>query len=141
MSSVTRNRASAVGVARMAEQQQRARTDEERHYYALNAKAWRLLAPFYDPIVFPLKRLRRVVARLAGVGPGSRVLDVATGTGAQALAFAETGAEVVGIDLSEFMLRIACRKAHGRNVSIERDSPQGPKHEWCLEPRCGGGVP
>jgi hypothetical protein len=30
----------------MAEQQQRARTDEERHYYALNAKAWRILAPF-----------------------------------------------------------------------------------------------
>jgi ubiquinone/menaquinone biosynthesis C-methylase UbiE len=105
-------------VARMAEQQQRARTDEERHYYALNAKAWRLLAPFYDTIVFPLKRLRRDVAKLAGVGPGSRVLDVATGTGAQALAFAETGAEVVGIDLSESMLRIARRKAHSRNVTF-----------------------
>ena len=101
----------------MAEQQ-RARTDEERHYYALNAKAWRILAPFYDTIVFPLKRLRRDVAKLAGVGPGSRVLDVATGTGAQVLAFAETGAEVVGIDLSESMLRIARRKARGRNVTF-----------------------
>jgi ubiquinone/menaquinone biosynthesis C-methylase UbiE len=100
----------------MAEQQ-RARTEEERHYYALNAKAWRLLAPFYDTIVFPLRRLRRDVAKLAGVGPSSRVLDVATGTGAQALAFAETGAEVVGIDLSESMLRVARRKAHGRNVA------------------------
>ncbi len=102
----------------MAEQQQRARTEEERHYYALNAKAWRILAPFYDAIVFPLKRLRRQVAKLAGVGPGSRVLDVATGTGAQALAFTETGAEVVGVDLSESMLRIARRKARGRNVTF-----------------------
>lgn len=91
-------------------------TDEERHYYALNAKAWRVLAPFYDAIVFPLKRLRRDVAKLAGVGPGSHVLDVATGTGAQALAFAETGADVVGIDLSESMLRIARRKV--RNVTF-----------------------
>lgn len=103
----------------MAEQQQqRTRTDEERHYYALNAKAWRFLAPFYDTIVFPLKRLRRRVAKRAGVGPGSRVLDVATGTGAQALAFAETGAEVVGIDLSKSMLRIARRKAPSRRVTF-----------------------
>ena len=102
----------------MAEERQRARTDEERHYYALNAKAWRILAPFYDTIVFPLKRLRRDVAELSGVGPASRVLDVATGTGAQAVAFAETGAEVVGIDLSESMLRIARRKSGGRNVTL-----------------------
>ena len=102
----------------MVEQQQRAQTDEERHYYALNAKAWRILAPFYDTIVFPLKRLRRDVAKLASVGPGSRVLDVATGTGAQALAFAETGAEVVGIDLSQSMLRIARRKARDRRVTF-----------------------
>jgi demethylmenaquinone methyltransferase/2-methoxy-6-polyprenyl-1,4-benzoquinol methylase len=100
------------------EQLKRARTDEERRYYALNARAWPIVAPFYDVIVLPLKRLRRDVARLAGVGPGSRVLDVATGTGAQALAFAETGAEVVGIDLSESMLGIARRKARGRDVTF-----------------------
>ena len=99
-------------------QQQRGRTEEERHYYALNAKAWRILAPFYDAIVFPLKQLRRDVAKVAGVGPGSCVLDVATGTGAQALAFADAGAEVVGIDLSESMLRIARRNARDRHVTF-----------------------
>ena len=102
----------------MAEQQPCARTDEERHYYALNAKVWRILAPFYDTIVLPLKRLRQDVAKLAGVGPGSRVLDVATGTGAQALAFAENEAEVVGVDISEPMLRIARRKACVRDVTF-----------------------
>jgi demethylmenaquinone methyltransferase/2-methoxy-6-polyprenyl-1,4-benzoquinol methylase len=39
--------------------------------------------------------------------PRSRVLDVATGTGEQAFAFAQRGHEVVGIDLSEDMLRVA----------------------------------
>jgi pyruvate-formate lyase-activating enzyme len=53
----------------------RARTEEERHYYALMEKAWRILAPFYDAIVYLLKRLRRDVAAQAGVGPGSYVLD------------------------------------------------------------------
>lgn len=96
-----------------------ARTDEERHYYALNAKAWRLLAPFYDAIVFPVRRMRHRVARLAEVNPGMRVLDVATGTGKQAFAFADAGADVVGIDLSESMLRIARRKAGARRITFQ----------------------
>lgn len=96
----------------------RARTEEERHYYALMEKAWHILAPFYDAIVFPLKRLRRDVAAQADVGPGSYVLDVATGTGAQAIAFAKAGAEVVGIDLSDSMLRIARRKARGLRATF-----------------------
>lgn len=94
------------------------RTDEERHYYAFQDKAWRILAPVYDGIVLPVRKLRRVVAKAAGVGTGSRVLDVATGTGAQALAFADAGAEVVGIDISESMLRVARRHAGNRRVTF-----------------------
>jgi demethylmenaquinone methyltransferase/2-methoxy-6-polyprenyl-1,4-benzoquinol methylase len=41
---------------------------------------------------------------LAEVGPGSRALDVATGTGDLAIALAARGAEVVGSDFSEGML-------------------------------------
>jgi demethylmenaquinone methyltransferase/2-methoxy-6-polyprenyl-1,4-benzoquinol methylase len=48
---------------------------------------------------------------LAAVGPGSRALDVATGTGDLAIALADRGAEVVGTDFSEQMLAIARRKA------------------------------
>jgi demethylmenaquinone methyltransferase/2-methoxy-6-polyprenyl-1,4-benzoquinol methylase len=61
-------------------------------------------------VTFPIGKLRREVVVVAGVDARSRVLDVATGTGAQARAFAEQGAEVVGIDLSDAMLRIARRK-------------------------------
>ena len=57
---------------------------------------------------------RRRAVELAQVGPGSRVLDVATGTGDLAFALAEAigpGGHVVGADFSEQMLRIARDKA------------------------------
>ena len=48
---------------------------------------------------------------LAGVGPGDRALDVATGTGDLAIALRRRGAEVVGVDFSEAMLELARQKA------------------------------
>lgn len=90
--------------------ERRGPTKEERDYYSLSARVYAKFAPFYDLAVFGLRRLRREVASLAEVGAGSKVLDVATGTGEAALAFAETGAEVVGVDLSDAMLRVARRK-------------------------------
>lgn len=48
---------------------------------------------------------------LARVGPGSRVLDVATGTGDLAVALAARGADVTGMDFSPGMLELARRKA------------------------------
>lgn len=56
-------------------------------------------------------RWRARAVELARVGPGSRALDVATGTGDLALALAGRGAEVVGMDFSEEMLVLARRKA------------------------------
>ena len=56
---------------------------------------------------------RRRGVRLAQVGPGQRVLDLCCGTGDMALEFvkAEPGlTEVVGLDFSEEMLRVARRK-------------------------------
>jgi demethylmenaquinone methyltransferase / 2-methoxy-6-polyprenyl-1,4-benzoquinol methylase len=57
---------------------------------------------------------RRRAADLAAVGPGDRVLDVATGTGDLAVELAGRVApdgEVVGIDFSEQMLAVARAKA------------------------------
>jgi demethylmenaquinone methyltransferase/2-methoxy-6-polyprenyl-1,4-benzoquinol methylase len=56
-------------------------------------------------------RWRERAVDLSGAGPGSRVLDVATGTGDLALALRNRGAEVVGTDFSEEMLALARRKA------------------------------
>jgi demethylmenaquinone methyltransferase/2-methoxy-6-polyprenyl-1,4-benzoquinol methylase len=61
-------------------------------------------------------RWRERAADLSAVGPGDRVLDVATGTGDLAIELArrvgETG-EVVGMDFSEGMLELARAKAPG----------------------------
>jgi demethylmenaquinone methyltransferase/2-methoxy-6-polyprenyl-1,4-benzoquinol methylase len=59
------------------------------------------------------QRWRERTADLARVGPGSRALDVATGTGDLAIALADRGADVVGVDFAEKMLEIARRKAPG----------------------------
>src|SRR4051794_16226242 len=65
---------------------------------------------------------RRRAADLAAVGPGDRVLDVATGTGDLALELASRvtpGGEVVGSDFSEEMLARARVKAGAAPVRFE----------------------
>jgi demethylmenaquinone methyltransferase/2-methoxy-6-polyprenyl-1,4-benzoquinol methylase len=56
-------------------------------------------------------RWRRRAVDLAEIGPGSKVLDVATGTGDLAIEAASRGAEVIGSDFSEGMLERARVKA------------------------------
>jgi demethylmenaquinone methyltransferase/2-methoxy-6-polyprenyl-1,4-benzoquinol methylase len=58
-------------------------------------------------------RWRERAAELAGVGPGSTALDVATGTGDLAVALARRGAEVTGMDFAPAMLELARKKAPG----------------------------
>ncbi len=66
---------------------------------------------------------RRRAADVAAVGPGDRVLDVATGTGDLAIELqGRVGAsgEVVGLDFSDGMLELARQKAPG--ISFEQGS-------------------
>jgi demethylmenaquinone methyltransferase/2-methoxy-6-polyprenyl-1,4-benzoquinol methylase len=56
-------------------------------------------------------RWRSRAVDLAAVGAGSRVLDVATGTGDLAIELARRGVDVVGSDFSDEMLEVARRKA------------------------------
>src|SRR5258708_30473361 len=58
-------------------------------------------------------RWRERAVDLARVGPGSRALDVATGTGDLAIELSRRGADVVGSDFSEGMLAKARAKAPG----------------------------
>jgi demethylmenaquinone methyltransferase / 2-methoxy-6-polyprenyl-1,4-benzoquinol methylase len=59
-------------------------------------------------------RWRERAVDLARVGPGSRALDVATGTGDLAIALAARGADVVGSDFSEGMLE----RARGKSGAV-----------------------
>lgn len=112
-------------------------TEEERAYYSLNRRVYRLFAPFYDLVTLPARALRREVVRLSELPPASRILDVATGTGAQALAFAQAAKEVVGVDLSRAMLRVARRKNRFQNVSFqEADGARLPFEEGSFDAAC-----
>jgi len=92
------------------------------------------IASVYDPLNTAMTaglhhRWRERAADLARVRPGSRVLDVATGTGDLALELARRvspGGEVLGSDFSETMLSLARAKA-------ERVDPHGgvrPAFDW-----------
>lgn len=92
------------------------------------------IASVYDPLNTAMTaglhhRWRTRAADLACVGPGSRVLDVASGTGDLALELARRVApdgEVVGSDFSEAMLDIARAKAvrrFGAGALAERRAP------------------
>ena len=73
-------------------------------------------------------RWRQRAADLARVGPGSRVLDVATGTGDLALELAgrvSPGGEVLGCDFAEAMLARARAKAQAAPGTGVR-----PRFEW-----------
>jgi demethylmenaquinone methyltransferase/2-methoxy-6-polyprenyl-1,4-benzoquinol methylase len=79
---------------------------EEKEYYVLTKKVFDLLAPFYNIMTVPLVRVRHQVVAFANASKGSTVLDVATGTGQQAFAFAKHGYDVIGVELTESMIEI-----------------------------------
>lgn len=64
-------------------------------------------------------RWRRAMVAAVDPQPGQRVLDVATGTGMVALALAERGCQVVGLDQSEQMLSGA-REKLARRPDLEK---------------------
>jgi demethylmenaquinone methyltransferase/2-methoxy-6-polyprenyl-1,4-benzoquinol methylase len=91
------------------------------------------IAGVYDPLNTAMTaglhhRWRERAADLAAVGAGSRVLDVATGTGDMAIELARRvgpNGEVVGSDFSEGMLDRARAKAAGADARNVR-----PRFEW-----------
>jgi ubiquinone/menaquinone biosynthesis C-methylase UbiE len=95
-------------------------TDEERAYYQLSRRVYSAFAYVYDAVTLPFRGLRRDVVGAAHLRPGVTVLDVATGTGAQALAFAGSVGKVIGIDLSDAMLGMARRKTPPPNVFFQQ---------------------
>ncbi len=91
----------------------------EDEYYSYIKKFFRRWASVYDILDIFSSGLRDKVVDFTDAGNGSRVLDVATGTGKQAFAFARKGYDVVGIDLSTDMLNVAMKKARYGNVRFK----------------------
>jgi demethylmenaquinone methyltransferase/2-methoxy-6-polyprenyl-1,4-benzoquinol methylase len=85
-------------------------------YYSYIKKCFKIWAPIYDYVNVFTFAIRTKVVSVTNTEKGSKILDVATGTGKQAFAFGERGYEVVGIDLSEDMLKVANKKNRHRHV-------------------------
>ena len=90
---------------------------DEKYYQYTRGFFWKW-ASFYNFIALPLIGIRNKVADLVDeeYKDKTKILDVCTGTGTQAFAFAKKGYEVVGIDLSEEMLQVAKKKSKYGNV-------------------------
>ena len=79
------------------------------------------------------RRWKHRVVELAAVCPGQRALDVCCGTGDLALALAQRGAEVTGLDFSQAMLEIAetrrlknTQSATANPIFVQGDAQQLP---------------
>jgi SAM-dependent methyltransferase len=75
----------------------------------------------------------RVLTEFLGAVEGRRILDVGTGTGRAALAIARRGAEVVGIDASAEMLRVARARAEAQQARVTFDT--GDAHQLAFPDR------
>lgn len=60
----------------------------------------------------------RRIARLAGVGPGDRVLEIGPGLGSLTLALAETGAAVTAVEMDRYLVPILGEVVAGLDVRI-----------------------
>lgn len=64
---------------------------------------------------------------MSGCRSGEKVLDLCTGTGEMALAFARKGADVIGVDIARGMLRRAQTKNSIPNLTwVEMDASELP---------------
>ncbi len=73
----------------------------------------------YRPVGRLIEPAARTLVERAGVAPGHRVLDVATGSGSVAVAAAEAGAEVVGVDITDAWFPEARRRAAAAGVHVD----------------------
>lgn len=78
------------------------------------AQAWRRWDPVFDRWLGPATEL---MLDLAGVGEGTRVIDIAAGSGGQSIAAGRRGATVLATDISSNILEEAARAARAAGLS------------------------
>lgn len=100
----------------------------DRDHYSYTTYADRGLAERFDQLRFGgpigtylLETQRRLLLDAVPGPRGRRIADVGTGTGRAALALAEAGAAVIGLDASREMLDVARQRAAAAHAEIQFD--------------------
>ena len=98
---------------------------EQRELWSGNPRDWAEIAePENRPLFAEL-------LDLTAVGPGTRLLDIACGSGYAAALAAERGAEVTGVDIAPALLEIAReRTPHGTFLEGEMDALPLPRSQF-----------
>lgn len=91
------------------------------------ALSYDLLTPFYDPVVRFTTRenaFKKALIEQSGIEAGTRVLDLACGTGTLTVLIktASPEAEVIGLDGDPKILKLARKKARAGNFDIQFDA-------------------
>ncbi|MCO5177359.1 MAG: methyltransferase domain-containing protein [Thermomicrobiales bacterium] len=79
-------------------------------------RAWNLPGAGYAEMAETLRPAVDHLIDVAGISPGARVLDAATGTGIAAIAAARRGAEVIGVDFAADLLAGAREQAASQRL-------------------------
>ena len=82
----------------------------------------------------------RRIARLAGVGAGDRVVEIGAGLGSLTLALAETGADVVAVEIDRHLVPVlgsvvepaGVRVVEGDALTLDWERVLGPAEGWVL---------
>lgn len=92
---------------------------EPESFKAFEERRWDLAAHVYHDAFGPLTRqVAPLLLDAAGVGSGTRLLDVASGPGYVSAAAVARGAEVIGCDLSHEMVALAQRNFPGIDFRV-----------------------
>jgi ubiquinone/menaquinone biosynthesis C-methylase UbiE len=111
---------------------------EAEAFKAFEGEGWSVQAESYGGLIGAItRRLADPLLDAAGVGPGQRVLDVATGPGYVAERAAARGARPVGLDLAQGMLELARRRVGGIEF-VRGDAEQLPFGDGCFDAVVGG---
>lgn len=81
-------------------------------------ESYNSMSRWYDLFTSDEKKFTDIGIQMLDVQPNESILEIGCGTGHALIEFAEKGAKITAIDLSERMLKVACGKIRNKNVGL-----------------------